>query len=422
MVVRDLDKLRNMSARNTRIIGIMFACICVCLAFVLGFFVRGDQSLMEHLGFANSLNETDEGSNALSGDSRSEVSARLAEVEEMIARESLDSYDIDSSTTAVMEAFTGATNDEYLRYYDPERYREYVSESAGRYAGVGVLFSEYKGKAYAVDVFPGSAAEIAGVEVGDFVIAIDGDRSQDWSLTETVNATSRNSGDTVIVTWRHGANLDDTSGEEFTTALECSKYTSVNVTSELIDGIGYISVKQMAQETATYVKNEINDLSAKGAQAFVLDIRDNPGGYLTQAVEIASAFVKSGTIVNIQTVDGRDSTKSATGTTLSDKPLVVLINENTGAASEILAAALKDNERATLVGMTSLGKGSVQIVRPLSFGGALRFTVAFYKSPLGKDIDGLGVVPDIAVSKSDTGPDNQKELALDTARYLIESP
>lgn len=416
-----LNKQQRSNARNARIMGIMIACICVCLSFVAGFLVRGDETLLSNLGFSALVTNAEDGSaSSVSSSVYDSVSARLAETEELLKTESLDTYDLDSATTGVLEAFVDATHDEYLRYYDSDRYAAYVQENSGKYAGIGVLFSEYKGSAYVVDVFPDSVAESAGVEEGDFIVAVDGDRSQDWSLTETVNAVSRDQDESIVITWRRPASLEATGGDEFTTTLVCSEYNEPNVTSEIHDNVGYISLKQLTQNSADLTKKAIISLSSQGAMAFVLDIRDNPGGYLTQSVDIASLFVKSGVIVGIETKEEHDTTKTVSGTTLTDKPLVILINGNTAAAAEVLAAALKDNERATLVGHTTLGKGSVQVVRPLSFGGALRYTAAYYKSPLGHDINEVGVTPNIQVDMNDSAEeDNQKNLAIETAHSLI---
>ena len=149
-----------------------------------------------------------------------------------------------------------------------------------------------------------------------------------------------------------------------------------------------------------------------------MDLRDVPGGYLSQAVEVANLFVRNGIIVQIQTADGITN-RQASGEVVTDKPLVVLVNENTAAAAEVLAAALQDNQRATLVGQTTLGKGSVQVIRELSFGGALRYTAAYYLSPQGRGIDGLGVTPDFLVERQSGAADNQLSLAVETAQSSI---
>ena len=191
-----------------------------------------------------------------------------------------------------------------------------------------------------------------------------------------------------------------------------------NVTTELSDSVGYIQLRQISQNSADLVRQAISDLDAQGAQAYVLDLRENPGGYLTQAVDISSYFVKSGTIVRIVTTGADETTKNATGSVLTDKPLMVLVNGNTSSAAEVIAASLQDNQRATLVGATTLGKGSVQVTHDLSFGGALRYTAAYYKSPLGHDIDGLGINPDVAIALS-SDEDNQKSFALEMAQSMV---
>lgn len=156
---------------------------------------------------------------------------------------------------------------------------------------------------------------------------------------------------------------------------------------------------------------------ARGAHSFVLDLRDNPGGYLTKAVDVASLFIKSGVVVEVDTLDA-NSTKQVSGDVATDAPLVVLVNGNTAGSAEVVAAALRDTARATAVGTNTMGKGSVQVTKPLSFGGALRYTAARYVSPSGHAIDGVGVTPDITVNTREGAGDNQKQLAIETAASL----
>ena len=174
-------------------------------------------------------------------------------------------------------------------------------------------------------------------------------------------------------------------------------------------------MRQITQDTADNVSAALADLIDQGATSFVVDLRDNPGGYLTQAVDVANLFIKTGVIVEVQTSTGT-SPKSASGKTVTDLPLVVLTNGYTSGAAEVLAAALQDNQRATIVGETTIGKGSVQVVHELSFGGAIRYTAGYYKSPLGHDIDGVGVIPDITISSGEGGTDPQLVLAVETAQ------
>lgn len=407
-------------SENERFAKVFAFIIVISVAFVGGFVMRGNNAILEMLGMAPDISN----SKTASGDvvmrnTYHSLGARVGEVEDILAEDSLDSYNLDTATKNVFDAFAEATKDSYLCYYDVNRYAALVHDNSNSYSGVGVLFSEYNGHAYAVDVFENSPAQIANVQPGDFVVAIDGDRGHDWSIAEVLSALRRNEGTDVVITWRHPETLDDEGGKEFTTTLICAASTVENVTTDLSETVGYIRLKQITQNAAGLVKDAVSDLESRGATSFVLDIRDNPGGFLTQAVDIASLFVKSGPIVKVQTKKVDENVKNATGATITDKPLVVLVNENTAASAEVIAAALQDNKRATLVGKTTLGKGSVQVVRDLSFGGALCYTAAYYKSPLGRDIDGVGIVPDITVSLSDES-DNQKALAFETAQSLVK--
>ncbi len=416
------QKHRSANARNILLIRLFSGIICVSIAFAAGFFVRGDEDILSRLGFESLLSTSEQNPGmTVSGSTNSSISARLAEVEGILLSDSMNSYDLDTATDQVLTVFAEAIDDTYLRYYDESRYQAYIKESASTYGGVGGLFSGYNGTAYAVDVFEGSVADALGVEEGDFVVAIDGDRSQDWSLTEVVNALALEAGETIYVTWRRPASLDAEGGEEFTTELAVSEYEEPNVVCELDDKVGYISLTQLTQNSTSLVSEAIETLEEKGALAYVLDLRGNPGGYLTQAVEIASLFITSGVVVEIETVSGNITTKSVTGATVAtDKPLVVLIDGDTSAAAEVLAAALQDSQRATLVGTVSMGKGSVQRVTKLSFGGALRYTAAYYLTSQGYDIDGVGISPDVTVNAGNSDSDTQKTFAIETAASLVE--
>ena len=241
-------------------------------------------------------------------------------------------------------------------------------------------------------------------------------------MNEVINALARDEGESVVVTWRRPASMDAEGGDEFSTTLTTGVYKEQNLATELHDQVGYISLKQLTQQSADLVEKAVSDLEEQGALSFVLDIRSNPGGYLTQAVDIASLFMRSGVVVEIETVRESPSTKAvANSTTVTDKPLVVLVDGNTAAAAEVLTAALQDSQRATVVGTTTMGKGSVQRVQKLSFGGALRYTAAYYKTPLGRDINDVGIAPDITVdSDGDEETDNQKQFAIETAQSLVE--
>lgn len=407
-------KQSDVNAHNRKHLRVLLAVILAVSLFGAGFLVRGNHALME--GFGVDSKELSDPS-AVDPDSVV-VSMRLNEVEALLS-DSVDTYDVRTSTEEAINAFLASTDDKYARYFDAQRYSEYVDANSVQYPGVGVYFSEYNGKAYAVDIFEGSSASDAGVRSGDFVVAIDGDRSQDWSAVEAINAVSGEAGTTVVVTWRRPTSLDSEGGEEFTTTLTRADAVEANVSVELVDEVGYVSLRQITQDSDDLVREAITQLTAQGAKSFVFDIRNNAGGYLTEAVSVASLFIKSGVIVEIDTKDST-TTKQATGDLATEAPLVVLVNENTAGSAEVIAAAMRDSNRATVVGSTTLGRGSVQITTPLSFGGALRYTVARYKSPSGYSIDGVGVVPNVTVANDKTDVDNQKAVAVETAASLVQ--
>ena len=403
--------------RNKRILRLLCFVVAIAVAFVAGFALRSQDQFLVSLGFSiPGVQKVGTQSTDVKKSPYDSISARLSEVEDVLAKSDLNGYDLDEATKEVFKGFSSACDDKYFEYLDPSRYASFVKDSSdGAYNGVGVLFSDYNGRALVSDVFSGSAAEAAGVQQGDVLIGIDGDTSHDWSVTEAISGLSRNAGETVVVTWMHPSSVGAETGTSYTTALTCSSYKEQNVTYSLDGTVGYIRVRQITQDTADNVSAALADLIDQGATSFVVDLRDNPGGYLTQAVDVANLFIKTGVIVEVQTSTGT-SPKSASGKTVTDLPLVVLTNGYTSGAAEVLAAALQDNQRATIVGETTIGKGSVQVVHELSFGGAIRYTAGYYKSPLGHDIDGVGVIPDIAISSSEGGTDPQLVLAVETAQ------
>ena len=407
-------------ARNKRIAGLFVTFLVVIVAFMAGFALRSNVQFTELLGFNVGSETMNSGKVSKPAKTTYDaLSARVDEVEDILSTYSLDEVHLATATDTMLTDMLRSTEDPYAEYYDQERYEAYIKEAVSKgYQGIGVLFGDYNGRAYAIDVLEGSEAQAKGVTKGDFVQAINGESGHVWSASEVIGALGRMEGENVVVTWMRPISMDAENGNEFTTTLECREYTAENVTSELMDeGVGYIKLRQLTANASELVKRALVDLSAAGAQAFVLDIRDDPGGYLTQSLDIASFFVPSGTLVGIQTLDGVN-TRSASGASVTSAPLVVLVNGYTSAAAEVLAAALQDNQRATTVGQTTMGKGSVQVVRELTFGGAVRYTAAYYLTPSGRGINGVGVTPELIVGTTEDG-DTQLLVALDTARSVI---
>ena len=396
-------------ATSHGLLRVFLAVILVAVSFVGGFALRSQTELVASWGIPVSDGEREALAAAAANNTFESVSARVGDVEDILSTYSMDEIDLTSAT--------------YATYYNPDLYNTYIKETTERsYAGIGVVFADYNGRAYVSDVFEGSEAEAKGVQQGDFLTSIDSEDVSAWSMTEVVNALAKDEGATVSVTWMRPASLDAQTGEQFTTTLTCKVYEEANLTTALSDGVGVVKVRQISSNAAELVDQATKSLIEQGAGAIVLDLRDNAGGYLTQAVDIASLFVNSGILVQIQGNDGPATTKSAAGDApYKDVPLVVVVNRYTAAAAEVLAASLQDNERADVVGETSMGKGSVQVVRELDFGGAVRYTAAYYLTPQGEPIDNVGIVPQVGVvnGEGEDGADSQLATGIDIARSLI---
>jgi carboxyl-terminal processing protease len=334
--------------------------------------------------------------------STKQLAARVDEAALYLDAESLYRYtqgDLDAATEASIEALIQQSGDKHAVYYSPEELAEYNRSSEGEYSGIGIVLTTTNGRPTVLQVYEDSPAFNAGVKVGDVVLAIDGTR-RDFTVEEVVDSIRGAGENSVTIVWQRGET-------EIETTLAASTVSVPTVVSHLIeqDGskVGYVYLRRFNEQSANELKEAIVSLESSGAQSLILDLRGNPGGYLTQAVGITSLFVKEGDVVRIETRSHTRSEK-VSGNTCTDKPLVVLIDGSSASASELTAAALKDHKRATIVGEVSYGKGTIQDIQTLSWGGALKFTIAHYMSPLGTPIDERGVTPDVTVaySHSDT--------------------
>ena len=319
-------KVESSNKRNASIVKVLGACIFVCVVFCAGFMVRGNTDLLNAMGFSSLDVDTETNPGlTVSGDAYDSLSARVAEMEGVLKKSSMDDYDLGQVTTKVLSSYAESTGDPFLKYYDETSYRAYLASTKNPEAGIGVLFGENEGKCFASDVFEDSSAAAAGIETGDYVQSIDGVSKSSWSIPEVLDALSRSEGESVYVTWNRPSQKQGENGTTFSTTLTFSSSSQDNVTWSVRDGVCTIDVKQITSDSASMVQNALNDSTSKGAQAFVLDLRDVPGGYLTQAVDIASFFIQNGVVVQIETVSGTTS-RSAAGDSVSNAPLVVITN------------------------------------------------------------------------------------------------
>jgi carboxyl-terminal processing protease len=343
------------------------------------------------------------------------------EVRDIINREALAPSSDESMAAGVARGMLESLDDSYAVYFDKQHYEYFNEQTTGEFYGIGVTLSDKDGKPYIVSVLKGTPAEAAKLEAGDIIVSIDGVTRDKWDLDEVVKRVRGPEGTKVkLQITREGSDklLDFT--------ITRAKIDVPNVEQEIVDGnIGYIRLYTFNQRSGEDLRTALKELKDQGAKGFVLDLRDNPGGLLSASVDVVSLFVKDGVVV---TVDGRapqvDETYRASGDLETKAPLVLLVNENSASASEIVAGALQDYDRATIVGVTSFGKGSVQQIEELSFGGALKLTIAHYLTPKGRVIDKKGVVPEVIVKmdaekQADKKTDTQYERALAELRKLF---
>ena len=357
--------------------------------------------------------------------SASDLGNRLEEVQGILASESYSPPSLDASTAASINALLKSTGDNYAKYYTQDQYENYLKQNSGEYAGIGILLSEYNGNAYVVRVYDGTPAAQAGLQVGDFITEVNGEKRTTWSLDDVTSLIKGQQGDTVELGWRRPETISSAGGDTYSATMTLETIDIPNVSYRMLDGnIGYISIAQFSKDSTDAVSAAIGDLESQGVTGYVIDLRGNPGGYLTSVVDITSMFLSSGTVVQISSPSSGVTTDTVTGNHLTDKPVVVLVNQNSASASEIFAAALQDHNRADVVGTVTFGKGTVQTVKELSFGGAIKYTIAHYLTPNGNDIDGVGVTPDIVVDmdptlRNDPETDTQLAAALADCQGLV---
>jgi carboxyl-terminal processing protease len=359
------------------------------------------------------------------------LSKRVSEVERMLKRRALNPPEETSATAGAIQGLLGASGDKYGLYFDEDRFKYFNEDSMGEFGGIGVVLGEKEQGSFVVEVFKGTPAEKAGIKPGDIFAAIDGERRDRWTTEEVVKLVRGKEGtDVELVLLRPDEDGDLPTGhpgapapEEVTFTVTRAMIELPNIEAELKGDVGYVRVSQFNGKTAEEITREIDDLAGKGAKSFVLDLRDNPGGLLQEAVDVASLFVDSGAIVHIEERGTDLKTLRAKGGKLTGAPLVLLVNGNSASASEIVAGALQDHERAKIVGEKTFGKGSVQTIEQLSFGGAVKFTTAHYLTPKKRVIDGKGVEPDTVVEmerekQAEEETDTQLQKALEIARGL----
>jgi len=340
----------------------------------------------------------------------------FTEVLEKIQNEYVDEVDqtdvMDSAINGVLQSL-----DPYSAYMNPKIFEEMQTETKGEFGGLGIEVSMEAGIVKVITPIDDTPAANAGIKAGDYIIRINGNQVRGKTLMEAVNLMRGRVGEPIEITvLRKGSQK----AKKFKIVREIIEIKSV--VSKLVDKkLGYLRLRAFNENSSSQLKKEISKMQKnKKLVGYILDLRNNPGGLLSQAIKISDLFLNDGEIVSTKGRKNRENRKffANKGDKINGKPLIVLINNGSASASEIVAGALQDHKRAILLGENTYGKGSVQSIIPLKNRGAIRLTVSKYYLPSGKSISDIGITPDIKIEEEgeefsiNTNTDNQLNYAV----------
>ncbi len=342
------------------------------------------------------------------------------------ARAIIETYQVDSESKPVeddkllygaIRGMVEAWGDPYTRFVDPQQLKEEEIEMEGEYGGLGIYIGQRDGQTLIISPIEDTPADKAGVKPKDQIVKIGDEIILGWDSQQVVKKLRGKPGTSVTIWVRRD-------GEEELLKFEITRQNIKleSVRSEMLDkNLGYIRISQFKQKTALDVRNAVVSLTGEGAKGFILDLRNNGGGLLNSAVDISDMFLNGGLVVGMKgRMDRANDEIFANPGTLTSLPMVVLINEGSASASEIVAGALNDRGRALTVGKKSFGKGSVQTLFSLTDGSGLYVTIARYHTPSGKVIDHVGLEPDVSVD-GEVVKEKEKDAQLQRAKEELKN-
>lgn len=387
-----------MAERKKFIYGIIVGMVIVLIFNIIYF---GSEKLVEKVEDDNGIQVVEEGYES----PESKIDDILSYIE---AKYYIEDYDKEELYNSAYEGLLKGLEDPYTVYYTKEQYESFMESTSGSYEGIGAVVSYIKEteEIMIVSPFIGSPAEKAGLLPGDIIIKVDGEVIKGLTLEEVVaNRIRGEKGAKVILSIYRES--DDTNME-----IEIIRdvITMPTVSHEMLDdNIGYIRVTGFEEVTYGQFKKALDELEEQGQQGLIIDLRNNPGGLLNIVIDMADELLPEGLIVYTEDKNGTRQEARSDEKNKFTKPLVVLVNENSASASEILAGAIKDSGIGTIVGTTTFGKGLVQRVFPLEDGSAIKVTISRYFTPSGNYIHEKGIEPDVEIELPE---DLQKELVI----------
>ncbi len=340
-------------------------------------------------------------------ESLSDLRAKLDQIISLVEANHKDPVDTEKLYRGAIDGALKELNDPYTSYFNPEEFKEFNNSIEGSFSGIGIYIDQLSKYITVVAPIKGSPAEAAGLRAGDRLLEAD-DQSLVGVPTDVAAKLIRGPVGTTVTlkVERPGT------GKVFEVQVVRADITIPVVESEMLTGnIGYLRLYSFSDDAGSRFGQAVRNLSAVGARGLIIDLRDNPGGYLNAAVDIASYFVPKGETV-LQTVGqgGTREVEVSAGHSPVELPTVVLVNKGSASASEIVAGALQDYGVAQLVGETTFGKGTVQSLLTLADGSVLKVTIAEYLTPQGRQVDQTGLAPDVLISADPVSPERTQEI------------
>jgi carboxyl-terminal processing protease len=317
-----------------------------------------------------------------------------------------------------LSGIISALDDPYSVFFDPETAEDFKKELEGTFSGIGAELGIKNNQLTIIAPLPDTPAERIGLKAGDQILAVDGQDTAEMSLDYAVSIIRGEKGTEVTLTiWRDGWDKIN----DFKITRDNIEVASVKW--EMKNDIAYIEINHFNEDTSRRFNQAVIELLAKNPKGLILDLRNNPGGFLDTAVEIAGEWISNDIVVIEQTDDGeRNEERSEGSVRLQNLKTVVLVNQGSASASEIVAGALQDYKKATIIGEKTFGKGSVQNFEPLPDGSAVKITVAEWLTPKGRLIDKEGIVPDIEIFLTEEDYEANHDPQMDSAIEIINSP
>jgi carboxyl-terminal processing protease len=380
------------------LIALLSAAVVALGAFSLGYSVSGGDG---RIFTANGGDEAD-----------------LSVIEDVYSKIKSEAVDPPSDEALVRGAVKGMAKtvkdagDDFALFYSPKDYRSFQEVTTGQFSGIGVWLKDRSGRLEIVSVIPSTPAQRVGLREGDVIDSINGEPVKTLNSDQAVNRIKGKEGTEVSL----GIDRD---GEQVSFDITRETIELPNlIANRTPEGLGYVRLFGFSRGAGEQLRSEVEELTEAGAEGIILDLRDNGGGLFSEGVSVASVFIEEGEIVSYKERSEPEVVYDAQGDAFEDVPLVVLVNEGTASASEIVTGALQDTNRAVVVGTNTYGKGSVQEVLPLADASALKLTIGAYFTPEGQKINGSGIEPDVEV---DSDPATQKERAKEILQGIIIS-